>query len=244
MLQTAALIDTLKQQLKASGKTYADIARDLNLSEASVKRLFSEQNFTLQRLEVICDAIGLTFGDLTEKMAQQQQTLNELSFEQEKEIADDIVLLLIALSVINGFTYEALLDQYDISETDCIQKLATLDRLKLIDLLPGNRIKLRISPNFNWRPNGPIQQFFQEKVEQDFFRSRFDKKQEKLLVLNAVLSPAANDELQRKMQTLAHDFNAIMKRDAQLPLSERKGTTMVLALRQWQYSLFTQYRKR
>lgn len=244
MLQTSALVGTLKQQLKASGKTYADIARDLNLSEASVKRLFSDNNFSLHRLEMICDSIGITFTDLIEKMAQQQQTLTQLTHEQEKEVAEDVLLLLIAVSVINGFSFEDLVTQYDITDTECVQKLAKLDRLKLIELLPGNRIRLLVSPNFNWVPNGPIQKFFQERVEQDFFRSRFDKQNEKLLVLNAVLSPAANAELQRKMQTLAHDFNAIMKRDAQLPLTDRKGTTMVLALRQWQYSLFNNYRKK
>lgn len=243
MLQTSALVDTLKQQLKASGKTYADIATDLDLSEASVKRLFSERNFTLQRLEIICDAIGISFFQLVEKMSHQQQSLTQLTLDQEREVANDVVLLLIAVSVINGFSFEDLVSQYKISETECIQKLAQLDRLKLIELLPGNRIRLLVSPNFNWLPNGPIQKFFQDKVEQDFFSSRFDKQNEKLLVLNAVLSPAANAELQRKMQTLAHDFNTIMKRDAQLPLSERKGTTMVLALRQWQYSLFKHLRK-
>lgn len=243
MLQTSALVDTLKQQLKASGKTYADIATDLDLSEASVKRLFSERNFTLQRLEIICDAIGISFFQLVEKMSHQQQRLTQLTLDQEREVANDVVLLLIAVSVINGFSFEDLVSQYKITETECIQRLAQLDRLKLIELLPGNRIRLLVSPNFNWLPNGPIQKFFQDKVEQDFFSSRFDKQNEKLLVLNAVLSPAANAELQRKMQTLAHDFNSIMKRDAQLPLHERKGTTMVLALRQWQYSLFKNLRK-
>jgi len=243
MLQTSALVDTLKQQLKASGKTYADIATDLDLSEASVKRLFSERNFTLQRLEIICDAIGISFFQLVEKMSHQQQSLTQLTLDQEREVANDVVLLLIAVSVINGFSFEDLVSQYKITETECIQRLAQLDRLKLIELLPGNRIRLLVSPNFNWLPNGPIQKFFQDKVEQDFFSSRFDKQNEKLLVLNAVLSPAANAELQRKMQTLAHDFNSIMKRDAQLPLHERKGTTMVLALRQWQYSMFKNLRK-
>uniref|UniRef100_UPI0035135F38 XRE family transcriptional regulator n=1 Tax=Pontibacterium sp. TaxID=2036026 RepID=UPI0035135F38 len=187
--------------------------------------------------------IGISFFQLVEKMSHQQQSLTQLTLDQEREVANDVVLLLIAVSVINGFSFEDLVSQYKISDTECIQKLAQLDRLKLIELLPGNRIRLLVSPNFNWLPNGPIQKFFQDKVEQDFFSSRFDKQNEKLLVLNAVLSPAANAELQRKMQTLAHDFNTIMKRDAQLPLSERKGTTMVLALRQWQYSLFKHLRK-
>jgi len=51
---------TLKKQLKAHGKTYADVAELLQLSEASVKRLFAEQSFTLKRLERIFRTILLS----------------------------------------------------------------------------------------------------------------------------------------------------------------------------------------
>lgn len=50
MSQTHALIQALKKQLRAQGKTYADVADLLELSEASVKRLFATESFTLQRL--------------------------------------------------------------------------------------------------------------------------------------------------------------------------------------------------
>ena len=50
MSQTRELIKTLKTALKAQGKTYADVAVELGLTEASVKRLFSQQSFSLSRL--------------------------------------------------------------------------------------------------------------------------------------------------------------------------------------------------
>ena len=53
MAHTAALVDVLKRELKARGITYAHVARKLNLSEASVKRMFSKREFTLKRLDEI-----------------------------------------------------------------------------------------------------------------------------------------------------------------------------------------------
>jgi len=123
-----------------------------------------------------------------------------------------------------------------------VQKLAQLDRLRIIELLPGNRIKLRIAANFNWLPNGPIQQFFHDKVQQDFFNSRFDKQHEKLLVLNGLLSKQSNREFQKKLQRLASEFEQLNREDAALPMDERHGTTAVLAMREWQYSLFEGFR--
>ena len=238
MAQTPALLTTLKKQLKAHGKTYMDVAAALELSEASVKRLFAGENFTLQRLESVCQLIGLELSELVSLMAQEQPQLMQLTLEQEKEIADDFILLMVALSVINGYTFSDLLDHYKLSTTRCIQKLAQLDRLKIIDLLPNNRIKLKVSPNFRWLPNGPIQKFFHEKVQQDFFNSRFDKDDEKLVVLNALMSKSSNAELQKKMQKLAREFNELMQEDAALPMEEKFGTTMVLALRHWNFDNF------
>lgn len=238
MAQTPALIATLKKQLKAHGKTYVDVADALQLSEASVKRLFAGENFTLQRLEGVCQLIGLELAELVGLMAHEQPQLVQLTLEQEKEIADDFILLMVALSVINGYTFADLVEYYKLSTTRCVQKLAQLDRLNIIDLHVNNRIKLKISPNFRWLPNGPIQRFFHEKVQQDFFNSRFDGEGEKLVVLNGLLSRASNAELQKKMQKLARDFNELMQADMALALDEKFGTTMVVALRHWNFDNF------
>ena len=238
MAQIPALVATLKKQLKLHGKTYADVAGSLGISEASVKRLFAEQSFTLHRLEAICHSIDLQLAELMQLMLKDQPELQQLTEEQESEIVSDIPLLMIALNVINGYRYEDLITELKISESDCIQKLAKLDRLKIIELLPNNRIKLRIAPNFRWLTNGPIQQFFHEKIEQDFFRSRFDKKDEKLLVLNGLMSSASNNEVQNKMDKLAREFNLLMQENASLALDKKYGTTLVLAIRRWQHPIF------
>lgn len=238
MIQTTAIIETLKRELRARRITYAHVADTLSLSEASVKRLFAEKSFTLQRLEQVCNLIDLEFDNLVSITRKRQNQLEQLTQAQETEIASDITLLMIALSVINGFTFNDLVDYYKLSEHKCIQKLAILDRIKFLDLLPNNRIKLRISPNFHWRARGPIQAFFRQKVEKDFFNSHFDQDGEKLLVLNGLFASASNRQLQEKMEKLAAEFNQQMQEDAHIPMNEKFGTTMVIALRQWQYSLF------
>src|SRR5580704_10643876 len=44
------LIATIKRELKAQGLTYKDVARALKVSEASVKRVFASERFTVARL--------------------------------------------------------------------------------------------------------------------------------------------------------------------------------------------------
>ena len=54
MPQTAALVDALKRELRTRKLTYAQVATHLAMSEASVKRMFSRNEFTLERIDAIC----------------------------------------------------------------------------------------------------------------------------------------------------------------------------------------------
>ena len=243
MAQTLQLINTLKKTLKAHGLTYSDIAKQIDLSEASIKRMFSEKNFTLKRLEQLCQCMEMELSDLLKLMNEDEPHLSQLSEAQEKEIVNDLNLLLVTVCVLNRWTLSDIIERYKISETECIRYLAKLDRLKIIELLPKNRIKLLIASNFAWLEDGPIQNFFQTKVEQDFFNSRFNKNNERLFVINGMLANNSNAVFQKKMEKLVKEFNELNDTDAGLSLDERNGTTVVMAIRQWEYGLFEHLRK-
>jgi len=243
MAQTQELIKSLKTALKAQGRTYADVAVELGLTEASVKRLFSKQSFSLRRLDQVCHLLDMEITDLVQLMNEQQQRLQQLSIEQEMEITADVTLALVTVCVLNRWTMDDILSYYHISETECVQHLAKLDRLKVIELLPKNRIRLLVAPNFSWHENGPIQLFFQKKISQEFFSTHFSRDDECLIVLNGMFSSQSNAELQHKLKRLAREFGLMNNDDAGLDLAKRNGTTLVLAMRDWQYGLFKPFLK-
>jgi len=236
--QSQPLIAALKRCLKANGKTYADVAKELELSQASVKRLLTSDQLSIGRLEQICKFLGMEITDLVKQMEEQSGRIEQLTQEQEMEISKDLILLLVTVSVLNRWTMPQIIDFYAVDQHTCIQKLAHLDRLKIIDLLPKNQIKLKVAPNFGWIENGPIQQFFQKTVANEFFRTRFKAEEELLLVLNGMLSKASNQTFQRRMRRLAKEFEELNREDVSLDLKQRKGATVVLAIRGWNYDLF------
>ena len=243
MAQSLHLINTLKKALKGHGLTYADIAKKINMSEASIKRMFSEKNFSLKRLEELCQCMDLEISDLLSLMKEDEQNISQLSEAQEKEIVNDLTLLLVTVCVLNRWSLNDIMSHYKISETEGIQYLAKLDRLKIIELLPKNKIKLLVASNFNWIENGPIQQFFQSKVEKEFFSTRFNKANERLFVINGMLAENSNAVFQKKMEKLVKEFNDLNDSDAGLSIDDRHGTTVVMAVRQWEYGLFEHMRK-
>jgi DNA-binding Xre family transcriptional regulator len=243
MSQTKHIITALKKALKANGKTYSDVAKWLTLSEASVKRLFAEGNLTLERLETICGAMNMEILELIQASEQNKQQITQLTLEQEQELVSDTALLLMAHSLMNKWTFQEIIDTYQISETEGIQLLARLDRMKVIELLPGNRVKLLISREFTWLRNGPIQCYFEQQLQVEFFNSRFDGKGEYRHFVSGMLSESSLYEMQRKLKKLTLSFNDCNSLDETLPLSQRYGVSLFVAMRPWETEAFSKYRR-
>jgi hypothetical protein len=58
-----------------------------------------------------------------------------------------------------------------------------------------------------------------------------------------MLAESSNQVFQRKMEHLAREFDELNDDDAKLPLDDRNGTTVVIAIRPWSYGLFDALRK-
>lgn len=238
MPQARALIETLKKALKARGLTYREVATHLGISESSVKRVFAEGSFSLARLDEVCQSLGWELSDLVRTMESETRRIGELTEAQEQELVSDHRLLLVAHLVVNGWQYQDILTHYRFTQAQLVGYLLKLDKLKLLELLPNNRIKLLLSPHFVWRRNGPIQRFFTEHMQQDFLKSRFDRHGEAFFFLSGTLSRRASADLIKKMEKLAAEFNDLNREEQGLPLQQRDGCSMILAIRPWRPDVF------
>ncbi len=243
MSQTRPLIDTLKQELRKRRINYRQVAIALELSETSVKRLFSDAAFSIKRLEKVCELLTLDISDLVHLMEKNIELTTQLSQQQEHELVSDVRLLLVALLLMNRLEFADIIATYDISETEGIQLLARLDRMKLIELQPGNRVKLIASPHFEWIPRGPIQQFFESRVQLEFLDSSFTKPGEFRVFASGMISRSANAEIIRKMQHLAKEMYDMNLESEALPLEQRFGTSLMMAIRPWEMQVFKELRR-
>src|SRR5664279_4741604 len=73
-MHAAALVDALKRMPKTRRLTYADVAEGPALSVASVKRIFSRRDFTLQRPDDICRMRGIKFTELARAARRPRRT--------------------------------------------------------------------------------------------------------------------------------------------------------------------------
>ncbi|HQU50580.1 MAG TPA: helix-turn-helix transcriptional regulator [Casimicrobiaceae bacterium] len=242
-MEAIALVDALKRVLKSRGLTYAEIAKGLGLSEASVKRIFSRRDFTLERIDEICRIAGVDFADLARSASEERPGADRLTAEQEAELVSDPKLLLVALCAVNNWTFDEIVATYDLTRAECTRLLLRLDRHRIVELAPGNRIRPLISRTFSWRPGGPIQRFFHERIQAEYLASAFDRPDELLLFASGMLSHASSAELVARLRRVARDFAEQHRDDLRLPLAQRFGTSLLVAMRPWEPRAFRKLRR-
>jgi DNA-binding Xre family transcriptional regulator len=244
MSQASLLVDTLKKGLHQRRLTYANVAHTLRLSESSVKRLFGQKNPSLERVEQICQLMKIELTDLLEMMHAAQPRITQLTEEQEKVLVNEPKVLLVGILAISFWTATDILETFRISRTELVRLLVRLDRMRIIDLLPHNVIKVRLARNFAWRKDGPIQRFFEERMQRQFFETSFSRDGELRTVAFGSLSRRSNELLQQRLQKMAEEFESLVQEDKSLGHQMRSATTMILAIRPWEPAQFTELRRR
>jgi Cro/C1-type HTH DNA-binding domain len=234
------IVTELKRALRASGHTYAHVARKLDLSVASVKRLFSQEDLSLARIDSICELIGLGLIEILDRARERTAPATQLTLAQESEIVSDQRLLFMTWLVLIRTPFEEMVQSYRFTEREALRYLLRLDRLKVIELQPGNRVRLLVSRHFSWRAGGPVQKYVDQKLLREFFASHFTEPNEEFFFHGGRVSQDALARMKRALQGAARECAEIIERDRPTT-QDRFGAAFVLALRPWNYSGFKQF---
>ncbi|MEZ0231489.1 MAG: helix-turn-helix domain-containing protein [Methylophilaceae bacterium] len=243
MNEIAFLIGTIKRLLKKQGINYRDLARLLKLSEASVKRMFAAERMTLDRLSQISGILGFTLSELTQEAAANSEFIKTLTIEQETLLVSDTKLLLTAVCTLNHWKLAEIIEIYKLTEAECLQKLLILDRLRIIDLLPENRIRLIIDRDFAWLKNGPISEFFRIHGQPDFLNGSFVNDDSKMFI-HGMLTDSAFIELQPEIDRLRTKFTELHNQSLSTGLKQKRSASLLLGIRRdWEPAAFLHFRR-
>jgi hypothetical protein len=241
---TRQIVEALKKCLRARGMTYAALGRELRLSEASVKRLFSRGTFTLARIEQILRVLELDLVEVARMARGGPGQEAELSVDQEALLASDERLLSVFWLLLNGWRFADIVDAFVITRTELTLALAKFERARLIDWDTGERVRLRVAKDFVWRAGGPVKKAYGLRVTAEFLRSRFSGPLEMLRFEARDLSPASAAMLRRRLERVAAEFNELAEVDSMLPARRREGVGLLLACRPWAFSTVNALKRR
>jgi transcriptional regulator with XRE-family HTH domain len=207
MRTASRFVEALKKSVRARGLTYAELARRLRLSEASVKRMFSRGTFTLSRIEEVLAAVDLDLYEVARLSRNANGGAGQLTHEQEAGLAKDERLLAAFWLVLNGWTFEEILSTFTITPRD-----------------------------FVWRAGGPAKKAYARRAMAEFLHARFDAPLELIRFEPRELSPQSAALFKGKLERLLAEFNEAAEADSALPGAKRVGIALLVACRPWEFS--------
>lgn len=231
-----ALVETLKKNLKAKGINYKTLGQEWGLSESSVKRLMSQGDLTLERIEQACHAMQMTFADLVKLSPLETEGIDPtLLPDQEAAFVANPALFHFFSLLEEGKTAKQIERKYDISPAEIQKFLLILDRVQLIELLPQNKVRLKVVNKIRFRRDGPMGKLILDQAKSSFLDSEFKAETEHLRFGLYRLNPQSAHRYKSKMDKLLHEMKA--DSDYEQNQADAVDFGFLLALRPWHSTL-------
>lgn len=238
MKEISLYVDSLKDVLKRQGVTYAELADELGISEASIKRNFSMANFTFERLLQICKITGVHLGELVQMAEQgERSSVHEYSVEQEKYFASFPRALALFDLILRFSSMKKIFANYKITKKEAYTYLAKLDELGLVEWRSGDKIKILVSKNVKWRRGGILQKNLKKQALEEFLV--FDSSdQEEISFVTLPLTERSRVEFENKLSELKKEMTRVALIEDKLGL-EAENIGFISYLKPWRFSKLT-----
>jgi DNA-binding Xre family transcriptional regulator len=241
MNSSAVIVQGIKAHLRLQDISYRELATRIGVSEPTVKRDLARGNFTLQRLDRICEVLGANVEDLLQPA--ETAALTELSEQQEQALVNDPRALVVTYLIVNDWRFDEITSTFELDANQLIAILLKLDALRIVDFRPPKRMRKLTARNFSWRKDGAVQEYFIRRVLPEFFKTAFDQAADEFRFVGGLLSSASMLRLRASIRRVAAEFEQLYHQDARLPLDERHSCSAILALRAWEFSEFSKLKR-
>jgi DNA-binding Xre family transcriptional regulator len=226
------LFDSLRAHLKARDLTYRQLAVGIGISEPTVKRIFSTNDCSIERLDEICHFLQIELTDLVKSTPKRRKLIEQLTTKQEVELASNKKLLMVAICVMGLWSFADILAHLTLPRAECIVLLHRLEKIGFIEMHAKDQYRLLVAKDFTWIVDGPIMRLV-KSVSNDFFNHRFEASGEILKIINVRVSPQARESLKVRLERIAQEYADQVVADSHLPLSERPPLSICIAVRSW-----------
>jgi transcriptional regulator with XRE-family HTH domain len=231
--QIAVLKDVLRESLRLHGLRYSDIARELDVTERTVTRWFSADYLDTPVIEQLCKLVGLSFFELCELAGKRVDSrLSCLTIQQEQFLTDDGLAHYLFTQLLKGWTPEELQREAEIPEADFVAGLIRLEKAGLVELLPGNKVKLRTRKDVQSQPDGPISRYTNRWLAATLEGADVTEAGSFWAVDALKLSSSSFEQLKRKFEGLKQEARDLSEADRRADDPSRKWYAVVMTARQ------------
>lgn len=167
--QSKYLRNYLKMKFKAQGLNYKKIAKPLGVSETTIKRWMTSQDFGVETLFAISKLLSLDSLNLIDQGLKKDGLGHIYTLEQDRFLALHRFEHLVFIKLVMGCPFANLVEEMGVAPSRIIAALVKLEKVKILKLMPNNKILFLIKGPFRWRPDGLMQKTFFSAMREEIF---------------------------------------------------------------------------
>lgn len=208
----AAMLGALRRALRAAGWTQAKLAEELQVGSATIKRWLHGRGLSFNTLAQLCRLADTTLGELADSSRTAEQEKDQLTLAQEEALTQDKDLSTIFFLIVNGWPPSEATEGFHIPPDTVERHVAKLERLALVDRLPGGRVRSRISPAHAWQ-RVPMRRHFERHLKQLFVTIDYSDPETIFGAETIKLSPLGAARVRESIERFRAELRAIAQDD-------------------------------
>lgn len=207
------LVAALRRHLRHQGWTARSLATELDIGEATAKRWLAGRGLTLDRLERLASLCSISLADLIfETRLPRTGLAQELTLAQETALAASPALSFLFIAILGGFDPAEVGADFNWPPASLEGALARLERLALIDRLPGGRARATIDRAVIWRKR-PMRALFERRMKAQFFDIDYASEEATYSSEVVKLSPTGSGALAELVERFRRDVQQLAEQD-------------------------------
>lgn len=202
------VMNELKRALKRQNTSYAELAREMDLPESTLKKWFNAKDGSFDRIISICQVLGLpVYAVIKNAEEQNVQTFTFSETQQKFFLKDKTCFAIYWLLVYERMTADEVMKRLGIDQKVMDRAMLGLDKIKLVQYGPNNSLKIPKMRPIRWKFEGEFMvELLRSWVTEIFKDNLANKKDASMMLQFFQLTPQSEDELRREIALLEEKF--------------------------------------
>lgn len=198
----------LKKSLKRQNTSYAELARQLNVPESTLKKWFNAKDGSFNRIDMICEAMGLSiFGVIRNAEEQNVQTFTFSDPQQKYFLKDKEAFAIYWLIVYERLSTTQVMEKLGVEKSVLNKALLRLDKIGLVQLGADDNLRIPKMRPIRWKFEGDFMiELLREWVTDVFADNLANKKDSMMMLQFFQLTPQYEEELRREVALLEEKY--------------------------------------
>ncbi len=220
------LFEVIRQVMKSRQITYVDLASRLDVSEATIKRLFSDRDCKVSRLLEICDELDISITDVVDNAKRPNPEQNLFPRSVEVALANTPSLFHFYILLLDAVPVASIMKYYDLTRSDIFLYSRDLERLGLTEKEANGQIKLKTNFPVRFRHRGPLHRMLKQK-NMDFLSDIMDRHENEddiLITVSRKMQKETAQLIRTELEELKRKVNKLAGQDQSLTEQEHLHT--------------------